>query len=123
MRLLEHVATAMAIASFVAAAPTHQKRSTSVVGKKQFTVPQGAPKLPGKKIAGPIALARVYGKYAKLGANAPAKVNAAASAAAAATDDGTVTANPEQYDQAYLESVTVGGQTLNLDFDTGSSDL
>lgn len=93
-----------------------------MVGNKRFTVPQGAPKLPGKKIAGPIALARVYGKYAKLGANAPKKVDAAASAAAA-TDDGTVTASPEQYDQAYLESVTVGGQTLNLDFDTGSSDL
>lgn len=122
MRFLEQVVTASAFASLAAAAPSHQKRSTSVVGNKKFTVPQGAPKLPGKKIAGPIALARVYGKYAKLGANAPAKVDAAASAAAA-TDDGTVTANPEQYDQAYLESVTVGGQTLNLDFDTGSSDL
>lgn len=122
MRFLEQVAAASAFASIVAAAPTHQKRSTSLIGNKQFTVPQGAPKNPGKKIAGPLALARVYGKYARLGANAPANVNAAASAAAA-TDDGTVTANPEQYDQAYLESVTIGGQTLNLDFDTGSSDL
>ena len=122
MRLLEQITAASAFASLVASAPTHQKRSTSVVGNKQFTVPQGAPKLPGKKIAGPLALARVYGKYAKLGASAPANVNAAASKAAD-TNDGTVTANPEEYDQAYLESVSVGGQTLNLDFDTGSSDL
>ena len=122
MRFLEQVTAASALVSLVAAAPARQKRSTSVTGAKHFTVPQGQPKLPGRKIAGPIALARVYGKYAKLGANAPANVNSAASRAAA-TDDGTVTANPEQYDQAYLETVSVGGQDLNLDFDTGSSDL
>lgn len=29
----------------------------------------------------------------------------------------------QQYDSEYLCPVTVGGQTLNLDFDTGSSDL
>jgi hypothetical protein len=28
-----------------------------------------------------------------------------------------------QYDSEYLCPVTVGGQMLNLDFDTGSSDL
>ena len=122
MRFISQAIAASTLASLAIAAPTHEKRGATVVGKKQFTVPQGSPKLPGKKIAGPIALARVYGKYAKIGASAPPKVNAAASAAAA-SDDGTVTANPEQYDQAYLEAVSVGGQTLNLDFDTGSSDL
>ncbi|KAL6716119.1 hypothetical protein ACLMJK_005685 [Lecanora helva] len=119
MRLLEQITAASALVALVTAAPTQEKRATSVAGKKAFTIPQGQPRLPGKKIAGPIALARVYGKYSK---SAPAVVNQAASAAAAA-DDGTVTANPEQYDQAYLEQVSVGGQTLNLDFDTGSSDL
>ncbi|CAF9938285.1 Type I transmembrane sorting receptor [Imshaugia aleurites] len=124
MHLLQQVATASAFASIVAAAPYPMipKRSSNVTGAAKFTVPQGPPKLQGKKIAGPIALARVYGKYARIGANAPAQVNAAASKAAG-TNDGTVVASPEQYDQAYLESVTVGGQTLNLDFDTGSSDL
>ncbi|GAM91036.1 hypothetical protein ANO11243_090830 [Dothideomycetidae sp. 11243] len=34
-----------------------------------------------------------------------------------------VPANPETNDQAYLCPVNVGGTTLNLDFDTGSSDL
>ena len=124
MHLLQQVAAASALASVVAAAPypITSKRSGNVTGAARFTVPQGPPKLQGKKIAGPIALARTYGKYAKLGATAPAVVNAAASKAAG-TDDGTVVASPEQYDQAYLESVTIGGQTLNLDFDTGSSDL
>lgn len=124
MHLLQQVAAASAFASIVAAAPYPliSKRSSNVTGAAKFTVPQGPPKLQGKKIAGPIALARVYGKYARIGANAPAQVNAAASKAAG-TNDGTVVASPEQYDQAYLESVTVGGQTLNLDFDTGSSDL
>ncbi|KAK1758822.1 penicillopepsin [Echria macrotheca] len=36
---------------------------------------------------------------------------------------GVVTATPENGDIAYLAPVTIGGQTLNLDFDTGSSDL
>ena len=121
MHFVEQILAASALASLVAAAPFESKRS-SASGKKQFTVPQGPPKLPGKKIAGPIALARVYGKYAKVGASAPQTVLAAASAAAG-TNDGTVAANPEQYDQAYLEAVSVGGTTLNLDFDTGSSDL
>lgn len=37
--------------------------------------------------------------------------------------DGTVAATPEENDVEYLAPVTIGGQKLNLDFDTGSSDL
>ena len=122
MHLLQ-LAAASALATIVAAAPTSDvsKRGVgvSIKGATKFTVPQGQPALPGKKIAGPIALARVYGKFDK---TAPANVSSAASAAAG-SDDGTVPADPEQFDQAYLEAVTIGGQTLNLDFDTGSSDL
>jgi aspergillopepsin I len=44
-------------------------------------------------------------------------------AAAAAAVSGTVAANPEQYDAEYLRPVTVGGTTLNLNFDTRSADL
>ena len=57
------------------------------------------------------------GVYRKYGKNMPADV------AAASSDDGTGTATPTQYDSSYLVPVNVGGSTLNLDFDTGSSDL
>lgn len=36
---------------------------------------------------------------------------------------GTVTATPEENDVEFLSPVKIGGQTVNLDFDTGSSDL
>lgn len=49
---------------------------------------------------------------------------AAGGATAAATNGtGSVTATPEANDVEYLAPVTIGGQTLNLDFDSGSSDL
>lgn len=44
---------------------------------------------------------------------------------AGSTGSGTATvhATPVNYDAEWLCPVTVGGQTLNLNFDTGSSDL
>ncbi|KAK6362648.1 Type I transmembrane sorting receptor [Orbilia blumenaviensis] len=36
---------------------------------------------------------------------------------------GTVIATPVAYDTMYLSPITIGGQTMNMDFDTGSSDL
>ncbi|KAI1371440.1 acid protease [Hypoxylon crocopeplum] len=41
----------------------------------------------------------------------------------AANGTGLVTATPEANDVEYLSPVKIGGQTLNLDFDSGSSDL
>lgn len=38
-------------------------------------------------------------------------------------EDGEVTATPEADESEYLSPVTVGGQKLNLNFDTGSADL
>ncbi len=66
---------------------------------------------------GPTAIATAYRKYNK---PLPQDVKVAA---AQTTNDGTVTATPEQFDVEYLCPVTIGGQTLNLNFDTGSSDL
>lgn len=78
--------------------------------KKGFTINQSVAK-PFR--AGPVVLQKTYLKY---NSAVPADVKAAAA-------DGTVSATPEQSDSEYLAPVTIGGQTLNLDFDTGSADL
>ena len=78
--------------------------------KKGFTLAQSVAK---PYQAGPVALQKTYSKY---NSAVPDQVKAAAA-------NGSVTATPEQYDADYLCPVTIGGQTLNLDFDTGSSDL
>ena len=52
--------------------------------------------------------------------------NSTAGAAASnstGTGTGTVAATPESGDVEYLAPVDIGGQTLNMDFDSGSSDL
>ncbi|PSK46114.1 aspartic protease SNP2 [Elsinoe australis] len=89
-----------------------------VAGKKAFSVEQVAAG-PRKALHPAQSMLNTYAKYGKLDA-APAEVKAAAAAAA---QSGTVPANPEDNDVSYLSPVTVGGKVLNLDFDTGSSDL
>ena len=71
---------------------------------------------PGAKVVrnGPTALKSIYDKYKK---PVPKDV------AAAAANDGEGINNPTASDTQYLTPVNIGGQTLNLDFDTGSSDL
>ncbi|KAH7089078.1 aspartic peptidase domain-containing protein [Paraphoma chrysanthemicola] len=51
------------------------------------------------------------------------KKNGTAAAAAGTNQTGSVAALPEQNAALFLSPVDVGGQTLNLDFDSGSSDL
>lgn len=55
--------------------------------------------------------------YTRWGNSVPAGLKKAAG------QKGDATANPEQYDRSYLVPVTVGADTLHLDFDTGSADL
>lgn len=89
----------------------------SVVSESKFTVPRSTPRRTQRD--GPLALAKVYRKFSK-----PMPEILANSAPIRATSvEGDVSANPEQFDSEYLCPVTIGGQTLNLDFDTGSADL
>ena len=89
-------------------APQFSQRS-----KKAFTIPQSDPK--PFIIAGPSALDGIYRKYNKI---APPEVKAAAQ-----NNDGTIEASPQDFDSQYLCPVEIGGQTFDLGFDTGSSDL
>ena len=50
----------------------------------------------------------------------PASTNSSISATAGS---GLVAATPEQGDVEYLAPINIGGQTMNMDFDSGSSDL
>ncbi|KAK4149840.1 aspartic peptidase domain-containing protein [Chaetomidium leptoderma] len=74
---------------------------------------------------GPIQLARTYYKY---GVPLPDDLRAAVARIRASADKrstGSAETNPETHDVEYLTPVSIGtpGQVLNLDFDTGSSDL
>lgn len=103
------LAAALAIAApMVAGAPTNKPRAAG------FTVEQVST---GKTVSknGPAAYQKALQKYRM---NVPSSV-----AAAAATQSGSVTNNPAANDEEYTCPVQIGGQTLNLDFDTGSSDL
>lgn len=104
-------ATALAALSTIAAALPSNNQSW----KKHFSIQQSST---GRKI--PVSGAAAYKKaLAKYGAEVPSNVITAVNAA----QSGTVPANPTQYDSQYLSPVSVGGQTLMLDFDTGSADL
>ncbi len=111
MHFIAKIGVASALANLASAIPADY----SPVEKRglAFTVDETIAK--SFILSGPASVAKVYGKYGK---KAPKDVTAAA-----ANNDGTVTASPEQYDSEYLCPVSIGGQILNLDFDTGSSDL
>ncbi|KAI0430283.1 aspartic peptidase domain-containing protein [Xylaria sp. FL1042] len=114
------IALTAALAGLAAANPIKTKVGTT----GSFSVNQVAN--PAFKPHGPFQLAKAYNKY---GAKMPeglaktvAKYNAAKKAK---RDSGSAKTTPEQYDIQYLTPVDIGtpAQTLNLDFDSGSSDL
>ena len=125
-------ATLIVAASAVAAvpfnAPWAPMNLTTVtsglnVSSGAFKVHQAPnPKFKGKN--GPAALAKALRKY---GAVVPENVLQAASRSGplAPRDSGTAVATPTEYDSEYIVPVDIGtpAQTLNLDFDSGSSDL
>lgn len=86
---------------------------TSTSEKKTFSVNQV--KVAGTKTKNPAEhYANALRKY---GAEVPSHVLAAAAAT------GSVTTSPTEFDSEYLTPIDVGGTTMNLDIDTGSSDL
>ena len=108
MPSLYQVTVAAALLALGLAVPIEER------SKQGFSVKQNVHN-EGFLTTGAHSVMKTYMKYNK----APP----AAVMAAAAASSGTVAATPEQYDSEYLSPVTIGGQTLHLDFDTGSSDL
>ncbi|KAL8735769.1 MAG: hypothetical protein Q9166_000632 [cf. Caloplaca sp. 2 TL-2023] len=108
MRFIDNLGAASAIIALASASPFDKAAI-----KKDFTVHQTIPK--PKIRSGPAAVAATFLKYGK---QPPSNVKKAA-----AGNDGSVTTTPTEFDSQYLTPVTIGGQTVNLDFDTGSSDL
>jgi hypothetical protein len=81
---------------------------------------------------GPVALRKAYVKFGLQGfgfvpdleiATNLVPVSLLAASNSNGSDDGLVFATSSQNDAEFLSPVTVGGQTLVMDFDTGSSDM
>ncbi|TRX96325.1 hypothetical protein FHL15_002597 [Xylaria flabelliformis] len=116
------VALTAALAGLAAATPIKGKIGTTKNGS--FTVNQVAN--PSFKPHGAYQLAKAYNKYGIPMPEGLAKTVAKYNAAKKAKrDSGSAKTTPEQYDIQYLTPVEIGtpAQTLNLDFDSGSSDL
>lgn len=110
MRFIHELSTAAAFSTLIAAVPFPLEPRQA---KAAFIVEQNVAK--PFILSGPAQMAQVYAKYGK---PMPEMIKLAA-----ANNDGTVITSPTEYDSQYLTPVSIGGQTLNLDFDTGSSDL
>ncbi|KAF2473979.1 acid protease [Lindgomyces ingoldianus] len=119
------------LAAIVLAAPAPAKKRN--LNKRSFKVPRSLNPAHPRGLNGMDAMRKVYSKYGwgfiaaeknkKPGAKATPeqpKINAGNSTG---NGTGTVAANPEQNAALFLSPVNIGGQTLNLDFDSGSSDL
>lgn len=112
MRFIEQLsAAAWALLSLAAASPIELVEQRDL--KQAFTIHQSVPK--SFIQSGPAAVLSTYRKFRK---PAPQDV-----VAAAAANNGVVSASPTANDSQYLTPVTIGGQNVNLDFDTGSADL
>ena len=117
--------------SAAVAAPAPQKRSFKINRIRQHNYVAN----------GPRALARAYAKYGinmpnqDMGMPAldfmsksdlkltPVDSKASNGTKGSGTEDGTVTATGTQNDSEFLSPVQVGGQTMVMDFDSGSSDM
>lgn len=103
---------------FAAPAPT---RTTTSLKKRSFVVPRNInPRARHTKRNGAAAMAKAARKFGWSNAGGNTK---ATNATQPTNENGQVQATPEDNDALFLSPVNVGGQTLNLDFDTGSSDL
>lgn len=82
-------------------------------------------KAKGKKGKGNAKASKTASTAGVAQATATGAAGSASTGAVSAATNGTgvVTATPESGDVEYLSPISIGGQTMNMDFDSGSSDL
>jgi hypothetical protein len=115
--MLSSIISIIALGATVAhAAPTAAPVS-ELVGSSRFTVP--AVHNPNYVRNGTAALLKAYAKY---NIEPTRELPSAFTGSLAKRQDGSAPAVPNDGSE-YLVPVTIGGEPLNLDFDTGSSDL
>ncbi|KAL8692720.1 MAG: hypothetical protein Q9218_002309 [Villophora microphyllina] len=103
--------------SLTSAAPTHFEQKSFKIHRRQIstlTSPDGI-----------AALRKAYGKY---GWTVPEALNSTVEAPQVLAkgdpgEEGSVNVSPEEGDGSFLSPIKIGGQTMMMDFDTGSSDL
>lgn len=119
---MPHLSSVLAAATLVAGGLSIaiSPRSSVPAGKGSFSVAQVRNAHFTKH--GPIALAKAYRKF---GVPLPEDLASVVGSLLGARDTGSAVTTPVQYDVEYLTPVSIGtpAQVLNLDFDTGSSDL
>jgi hypothetical protein len=122
------------LAAIVLAVPAPVRKRN--IQKRSFKVPRQLNKAHPTGPNGPAAMRKVFRKYnfkvkedfmvreGFIGQSKQSEQqNTTSNAAAGGNTTGSVAANPEDNAALFLSPVDVGGQTLNLDFDSGSSDL
>lgn len=110
MHTFTSILTAGALASVALAKPVPRATST----KGSYSVTGSVAR------ARPAPAAQLASAYKRYGISM-ASLDSVAAASPSGT--GSVAADPATQDTYYLCAVDIGGQTLNLDFDTGSADL
>lgn len=110
MHTFTTIVTAGALASVALAKPV--PRATATKGSSFSLTGDVARTRPAPRVQ----LAQAYQRYGISMASLD-------SVAASPSGTGSVPADPAEQDTYYLCAVDIGGQTLNLDFDTGSADL
>lgn len=107
------------------AAPRYHSRTSHLEKRTSFrvdrvAVPAAAPKSAAK------AARKAFNKFGMKMPNGLAQQGGAGGAvsdATATSQTGDVANTPEDGDVEFVAPITVGGQTIVMDFDTGSSDL
>ncbi|KZM25977.1 Aspergillopepsin I [Ascochyta rabiei] len=115
------------LAALALAAPSQVKRQG--LAKRSFKVPRQLNTAHPTGPNGAAAMRKVFRKYNFkvegdfVAYTRAAGINTTTAAVGGSNTTGTVAANPGPNAALFLSPVEVGGQTLNLDFDSGSSDL